>query len=70
MSQDFVSQDFMSHDVAADALYLSHALPRHHAHARAYHFAHAETAGILAGGLPQQGVGSSEPGQERMHFVW
>src|SRR5580700_6997661 len=36
--------------VAADALYLPHVQPRHHAHARAYHFAHTETAGIIAGG--------------------
>ena len=51
LSQDFVSQDFVSHDTAADALYPPHAQPRrHHAHARAYRFAHAETAGIIAGG--------------------
>jgi hypothetical protein len=36
-------------DVAADALYLLHAQPhRHHGHARAYHFAHFETAGLIA----------------------
>jgi hypothetical protein len=37
-------------DVATDAQYLPHAQSRHHAHARAYHFAHSETAGIIAGG--------------------
>ena len=37
--------------VAADDLYLPHAQPRrYHAHARAYHFAHTQTAGIIAGG--------------------
>jgi hypothetical protein len=36
---------------------------------RAYHFAHTETAGIIAGGWPHQGFGSTEPGQKRAHFV-
>jgi hypothetical protein len=36
---------------------------------RAYHFAHTETAGTIAGGWPHQGFGSTEPGQERAHFV-
>ena len=57
-------------DFAADALYLPHALPHpHHAHARALHSAPAETAGIVAGGLPQQSFGAIEPGQDRAHFV-
>ena len=55
-------------DAATDALYLSHVQPRHHAHARAYHFAHTETAGIIAGGQPHQSLGSTEPGQERTHL--
>src|SRR5580658_4255279 len=46
-----LSLDFVSHDFAADPLYLPHAQPRRHrAHARAYHFAHTETAGIFAVG--------------------